>query len=83
MMRDVAYAKSEAQRMLNLLLTPEHEVPAAEREKIEQETVENFVNHINKGWLKYRKSMTEAGDYASVEWTGQGSILTDTRGREF
>lgn len=83
MMRDVAYAQSEAQRMLNLLLTPEHEVPAAEREKIEQETVENFANHINKGWLKYRKSMTEAGDYASVEWTGQGSVLTDTRGREF
>lgn len=83
MMRDIGYAKSEAQRMLNLLLTPEHEVSAQDKERIEQDTVDNFANHINKGWLKYRKSMTEAGDFASVEWTGQGSLLTDTRGREF
>lgn len=69
--------------MLDILLTPEDQVPADVRASLEQETVENFANHINKGWLKYRKSMTEAGDFASVEWTGQGSILTDTRGREF
>lgn len=83
MSRDVAFARSEANRMLDLLLTPEELVPAADKERIEQDTVENFANHINKGWLKYRKSMTEAGDFASVEWTGQGSMLTDTRGREF
>ncbi len=83
MSRNVDYARSEAKRMLDLLLMPEDQVPAADREKIEQETVENFANHINKGWLKYRKSMTEAGDFASVEWTGQGSTLTDTRGRQF
>lgn len=69
--------------MLDLLLMPEDQVPAADKARIEQDTVENFANHINKGWLKYRKSMTEAGDFASVEWTGQGSMLTDTRGREF
>ena len=83
MSRNVEYARTEAKRMIELLITPEDQVPAADKERIEQETVENFANHINKGWLKYRKSMTEAGDFASVEWTGQGSILTDTRGREF
>lgn len=83
MNRNVEYASSEAKRMLDLLLTPENQIPADVRATIEQETVENFANHINKGWLQYRKSMTVAGDFASVEWTGQGSILTDSRGREF
>jgi len=81
--RNVEYAQSEAKRMLDLLLMPEDQVPAEDKARIEQDTVENFANHINKGWLKYRKSMTEAGDYASVEWTGLGSKLIDTRGREF
>jgi len=83
MSRNVEQAHIAAKRMIELLLTPEDQVPAADKERIGLETVENFANHINKGWLKYRKSMTEAGDFASVEWTGQGSILTDTRGREF
>jgi len=81
--RNIEYAHKEAARMIELLLKPENEVTAAEREQIEKDTVENFKNHINPGWLQYRKSMTEAGDFASVEWTGQGSIMVDTRGREF
>ena len=83
MSRNVEYARSEAKRMLDLLLTPEDQVSAEDKARIAQDTVDNFANHINKGWLKYRKSMTESGDFASVEWTGQGSLLTDTRGREF
>ncbi len=83
MKRNVEFAQNETKRMLDLLLTPEDQVPADVRARIEQETVDNFANHVNRGWLQYRKSMTEAGDFASVEWTGQGSILTDTRGREF
>ncbi len=81
--RDIDFAHAEARRMLDLLLKPESQVSAAEREQIEKDTVANFKNHINPGWLQYRKSMTEAGDFASVEWTGQGSIMVDTRGREF
>ncbi|MFZ4855190.1 MAG: putrescine aminotransferase [Desulfuromonadaceae bacterium] len=83
MSRNVEYARTEAKRMIDLLLTPEDQVSAEDKAIIEKETVENFANHINKGWLKYRKSMTESGDFASVEWTGQGSTLTDTRGRQF
>ncbi|HEY5673620.1 MAG TPA: putrescine aminotransferase [Malonomonas sp.] len=81
--RDIDYANTEIARMLELLLKPENEVTAAEREQIERDTVDNFKNHINPGWLQYRKSMTESGDFASVEWTGEGSLLTDTRGRQF
>lgn len=82
-LRNISYAHKEAVRMVDLLLKPENEVTAAEREQLEKDTVANFKDHINPGWLQYRKSMTEAGDFASVEWTGEGSILTDTRGRQF
>lgn len=82
-LRDIAFAHQEASRMVNLLLKPEQDVTPEERAQIEQDTVANFRDHINPGWLQYRKSMTEAGDFASVEWTGKGSLLTDTRGREF
>lgn len=81
--RDVDFARAEAQRMVDFLMKPEGMVTSAEKERVENETVENFPRYINPGWLQYRKSMTEAGDFASVEWTGQGSVITDTRGREF
>ena len=37
-----------------------------------EETKYNFVNHFNAGWVNYRKSMTEAGDYGAIEWRGEG-----------
>ena len=49
---------------------------------IEQST-QNFAEHFNRGWLEYRKSVTEAGDWASVEWSGKGSTFTDVLGRKY
>jgi putrescine aminotransferase len=43
----------------------------------------NFAEHFNKGWLEYRKSVTEAGDWAATEWTGNGAIFRDVLGREY
>lgn len=82
-LRDADYALAEASRMVELITRPENEVTLAERERVTRETTENFSNHINKGFLEYRKSVTEAGDFALTEWKGQGSILTDALGREF
>jgi putrescine aminotransferase len=50
---------------------------------VAKETVENFRNHVNKGFLEYRKSVTEENSFAVTEWTGQGSILKDILGREY
>ena len=47
------------------------------------ETVRNFTNHFNKGWVEYRKSVTEAGDYAGTEWRGEGIYYYDIFGNEY
>jgi putrescine aminotransferase len=54
-----------------------------EAKEIIEESKENFAEHFNRGWLEYRKSVTEAGDWASVEWAGEGAIFRDVLGREF
>ena len=83
MPRDVALALSETERMVNLIMTPDAEVTEEDRRRIAKETVENFGNHINKGFLEYRKSVTETSDFAVTEWYGQGSEMVDALGREF
>lgn len=58
-------------------------VGEAEAKEIIGESLRNFSEHYNQGWLEYRKSVTEAGDYAAVEWTGSGAIFRDILGREY
>jgi putrescine aminotransferase len=47
------------------------------------ETRSNFAEHFNAGFLEYRKSVTEAGDWTAVEWTGRGATFWDALGREY
>jgi putrescine aminotransferase len=58
-------------------------VPADEGKRIIEESKRNFAEHFNKGWLEYRKSVTEAGDWAVTEWTGSGATFWDVLGREY
>jgi putrescine aminotransferase len=46
-------------------------------------TVHNFGHHYNPGFLDYRKSVTEGGDFAAVEWSGRGATFTDALGRTY
>ncbi len=41
----------------------------AEADWIIDESLHNFREHFNAGWLEYRKSVTLSGDHAAVEWT--------------
>jgi len=81
--RDLKTALAEAQQMVDTILTPPDQTPLETREEIARQTVRNFRDHINKGFLEYRKSVTEATNFAMTEWTGQGSILVDALDREF
>ncbi len=53
------------------------------REKVIQRTIENIHNYFNRGYLDYRKAVTEAEDFASIEWEGEGSIIRDVLRREY
>jgi putrescine aminotransferase len=74
-------ALAYADRWLGLI----HKTSLSEDEakSIIEESKQNFAEHFNRGWLEYRKSVTEAGDWAAVEWTGSGAIFCDVLGREY
>lgn len=55
----------------------------SEAREVIEESKRNFAEHFNRGWLEYRKSVTEAGDWAAVEWTGSGAFFRDALGREY
>jgi putrescine aminotransferase len=74
-------ALAYSQRWIDLIRTPV--VTEDEAKKICEESKYNFAEHFNKGWLEYRKSVTEAGDWAVTEWTGHGAIFCDVLGREY
>ncbi|HLZ25116.1 MAG TPA: putrescine aminotransferase [Ktedonobacterales bacterium] len=52
-------------------------------EELTRLTVNNFANHYNPGFLEYRKSVTEGGDFAAVEWSGHGATFIDALGRSY
>lgn len=70
-----------AQRWIDII--HKTEITTDEAKSIIEESKYNFAEHFNRGWLEYRKSITEAGDWASVEWTGSGAIFKDVLGREY
>ena len=81
--RDIDTAQEEARQMVDTILTLPHETTRKVREEIALKTVRNFRDHINKGFLDYRKSVTEATNFALTEWTGEGSVLVDALDRKF
>jgi putrescine aminotransferase len=70
-----------AQRWIDII--HKAQVTETEAKEIIEESKQNFAEYFNRGWLDYRKSITEAGDWASVEWTGAGALFKDVLGREF
>jgi putrescine aminotransferase len=71
----------ESRRWLGIIRG--HELDSWRPREIVEETLDNFRDYYNRGLLQYRKSTTEAGGFASIEWTGRGSYLEDLIGRRF
>jgi putrescine aminotransferase len=75
-------AHEYAQKWLEIIEKPER--PGEEKGKwIIEESLQNFAEYFNKGWLDYRKSVTQAGQWAAVEWTGRGATFEDILGRKY
>lgn len=59
------------------------ELPLEAKQALIAETVESYERYYNRGFVTYRKAVTEAGQFAAIEWSGRGSILQDLLGREY
>jgi putrescine aminotransferase len=59
------------------------ELTTEEKQAFIAETVDTYEKYLNRGFIAYRKAVTEAGQFAALEWSGQGSILRDLLGREY
>jgi putrescine aminotransferase len=79
--RPIAEAIAYTQRWIDIIHNPA--VSEEEGKRIIEESRHNFAEHFNKGWLEYRKSVTEAGDWAATEWSGRGALFRDVLGREY
>lgn len=67
-----------------LEIIKEKQTPTLEEaDWIANESLHNFREHFNAGWLEYRKSVTIAGDHAAIEWKGKWAIIEDVYGRKY
>jgi len=60
-----------------------HEMSLEEKQAFIAETVDSYERYYNRGFITYRKSVTQAGQFAALEWSGDGSVLHDLLGREY
>ncbi|HTK10355.1 MAG TPA: putrescine aminotransferase [Ktedonobacteraceae bacterium] len=74
-------ALNDSQRYLDVVHKPQ--LNSQEAAWLIETTVHNFANYYNSGFIEYRKSVAEAGDFAAVEWTGRGATFKDALGREY
>ena len=59
------------------------EMTTEQKQAFIAETVDSYEKYYNRGFITYRKSVTEAGQFAALEWSGEGSTLHDLLGREY
>jgi putrescine aminotransferase len=69
----------QSARVLDYIL--KGELTEADKNTIISDSIENFNNHVNPGWLKYRKSVST--DASFVEWADSQETFTDMHGHEF
>lgn len=74
-------ALNDSQRYLDIV--HKQQLGKSETEWLIETTINNFAQYYNSGFIEYRKSVAEAGDYAAIEWTGQGATFRDALGREY
>jgi len=78
-MTDKAAALREAQKVVGFIEA--EALTEAERKQIHDESIENFNENVNPGWLEYRKSVST--DAAFIEWTDSVDHFEDLNGVEF
>ena len=79
MVQDLDAAKEKSNEVLRLIGKKELSEP--ERKQICKDAVQYWQEHVNAGFLQYRKSVST--DYTAVEWDDNGAVFRDVNGTEF
>jgi len=69
----------ESSRILDYIL--KEELAEDDKDRIIADSIDNFNEHVNPGWLEYRKSVST--DATFVEWEDSQETFKDTHGNEF
>jgi putrescine aminotransferase len=69
----------EASRILGYIM--EENLTEEDKNRIVEDSIENFNEHVNPGWLTYRKSVST--DATFVEWEDSQETFKDVHGNEF
>ena len=77
--RNMAKALEEAKRVVGLIEA--ESLTEDQKEAIMKESIANFNENVNPGWLEYRKSVST--DAAFIEWEDEGDVFRDLHGTEF
>ena len=79
MRQDLKAAQKESAYVLDLI--GKKKLSDAEKKRVVKESVKYWTDHVNEGFLKYRKSVST--DYTAVEWEDDGAVFRDINGKEF
>ena len=79
MVQDLEKAKAKSRQVLDFIAKPQ--LNEDERKTVIGESVQYWADHVNAGFLQYRKSVST--DYTAVEWSDEGSTFRDINGKEF
>jgi putrescine aminotransferase len=79
MAQDLAAAARKSAYVLDLI--GKKELSPDERARVVEESVRYWTDHVNEGFLQYRKSVST--DYTAVEWEDEGAVFRDIHGREY
>ena len=79
MPQNLAAAAAESAYVLDLI--SKKQLTADERQRVIEESVRYWTDHVNEGFLQFRKSVST--DYTAVEWEDEGAVFRDIQGREY
>ncbi|MED1468907.1 putrescine aminotransferase [Bacillus salipaludis] len=68
-------------KVLNLI--EKEDITQEDAAWITKETLDGFRENVNPGFLEYRKTVTEGGQFAAVEWSDSGAGFKDVNGKEY
>ncbi len=79
MTKNLSAALAKSQEVLDLI--GKQKLDVGERERVIEDSVKYWTDHVNPGFLQYRKSVST--DYTAVEWDDEGAVFRDVNGKEF